>query len=117
MTKAQHDALIKQLEDYKTYGDMMEAILKMDDDKKLFCVAGTAYSIMTEEKQKEQMKLFISIISHDLSIFKNKKEKMQWYKAVYHRIFTVKEVDDDTYDIGVDHDSIHNFIVDRLDLN
>ena len=117
MTIEQHNALIKQLEDYDNYGDMIEAILKMDDESKLFCIAASAYSIMQEDKSKEQMKLFMNIISHDLNVYKSKKEKMQWYKAIYNRIFTVEEVvEDESYNIGVDHDKIHNFLVDRLDL-
>ena len=116
MTEQQHNALIKQLEDYETYGEMIDAVLKMDDERKLFCIAAVAYSTMQEEKDKQQMMLFIKVISHDLSIFKNKKQKMRWYKTIYDKTFIVKEADNETFDVGVNHDCIHNFLVDRLDL-
>ena len=117
MNKIEHDALIKQLKDYENYGDMIDAILKMDDEKKLLCMASVAYSAMQEQKDKDQMMLFIKVVTQDIDAFKSKKKKLQWYKAIYDKTFVVKEAENNSFDIGVNHDKIHNFLVDRLDLN
>ena len=116
MNKIEHEQLLKDLEVYPTYGDMIYAILKMDEERKFLCIGAVAYSTMTKQKDKEQMMLFIKLIHKDLNIFKDKKERMNYYKMVYDKTFIVKEADDDTFDIGVDHDNIHTFLVDRLDL-
>ena len=116
MTKIEHEQLIKDLEAYPTYGDMIDAILQMDEERKFLCIGAVAYSTMTEEIDKEQIKLFIKIVAQDIDFLKSKKKKLQLYKAVYDKTFTVISADDDTFDIGVDHDKIHEFLVDRLDL-
>ena len=117
MTKIEHEQLLKDLEAYENYGVMIDAVLKMDEEKKFLCVGAVAYSTMTEQKDKDQMMLFIKIVSQDIDFLKSKKKKLQLYKAIYDQTFTVKEADNESFDIGVDHDKIHNFLVDRLDLN
>ena len=116
MTKIEHEQLIKDLEAYPTYGDMIDAILKMDEERKFLCIGAVAYSTMKEEIDKKQMMLFIQVIHKDLNLFKNVKQRYKQYKIVYDRVFTVISADDETFDIGVDHDKIHEFLVDRLDL-
>jgi hypothetical protein len=107
---------MKQLESYESMGELIDALLQMDDEKKFVGIAATAYAVMEEEKHKEQMKLFISIVDHDLKVFTNNKERNTYYKMVYDKVFDVKEAENDSFDIGVDHDKIHEFIVDRLGL-
>ena len=117
MTKIEQDQLLKQLEDYPTYGEMIDAILKMDEERKFVCMASVAYATMREEKDKKQMQLFLNVVYNDLNDYgKLKKEKTQLYKAVYDSTFTVEEAGNDTFNIGVNHDKIHEFLVDRLDL-
>lgn len=116
MTKKEHNQLMEQLESYDNMGEMIDAILQMDNEKKFVGIAATAYAVMEEEKDKEQMRLFINVVDHDLKLFKNKKQRDGYYKMVYDKVFDVKEADNNSYDVGVDHDKIHKFLVDRLDL-
>lgn len=116
MTAAEQKELLKELAEYPTYGEMIDAILKMDEERKFVCMASVAHTTMTEEKDRNQMQLFLNLVYQDLKVYKNVKDKMKWYKAIYDKTFTIREADNDTYDIGVDHDVIHEFLIDRLDL-
>jgi len=117
MNKKEHNQLMKQLESYESMGELIDAILQMDDEKKFVGIAATAFTAMEEDKDKEQMRLFINVIDHDLKVFKTKEERNTYYKIVYDKVFEVREAENNSFDIGVDHDQIHQFLVDRLDLN
>jgi hypothetical protein len=117
MTNKEQQQLLKDLAAYPTYGEMIDAILKMDAERKFVCMAAVAYSTMTEEKDQKQMQLFLNTVYSDFNKYNNlKKEKMEFYKLIYDKTFTVEDAGDDTYNIGVSHETIHNFLVDRLDL-
>ena len=117
MTNKEQQELLKELAEYPTYGEMIDAILKMDAERKFVCMAAVAYSTMTEEKDQKQMQLFLNTVYSDFNKYNTlKKKKMELYKAIYDATFLVEELDDDTYNIGVSHETIHNFLVERLDL-
>lgn len=115
MKDKDYDKLITKLETFKDTYSMISYMLTLDYEKKVHSIIAVVGS-MADEKQLKQLKIFFNTLRKDMEVYKTKRERELMYTNVYNSIFDVVDKGDGTFDIGVDHDKIHAFLVDRYDL-
>lgn len=115
MKDNQFNKLITKLESFTETYDMIRYILTLDYEKKVHSLLAVV-GAMADEKQLQQLKIFATTIKKDMEVYTIKKEKELIYFNIYNSVFDVIDKGDGTFDIGIEHDKIHKFIVDRFDL-
>ena len=115
MQPKQFADLLDQIGQYENNHEMVTKVLKMRPEKKFFCLCAMTYLLTDDNTPQRQMMLFAKVVAHDLADFKGK-EKNDLYNTIINGTFKVIDRTD-SYDIGCNHDSIHEFLVDRLQLN
>jgi hypothetical protein len=106
--------IINHLASYTSSYEMVTDVLKMNGRNQFISLCAIANQLCDDETSSNQIMLYAKIVERDLSVFEEDEED-QMYMAVIDGTFDIIDKHD-SYDIGCDHDKIHEFIVDRLDL-
>jgi hypothetical protein len=115
MTDKHFKGLLNNIGGYTNHYNMIKDILNMNVEDKFVCISMVVYLLVEEEIKKKQVMTYVKIVINDLSVLSIKEREdiyINMIEDTYHLIDRK-----DSYDIGCNHDKIHEFLVDRLDLN